>query len=64
MNFKLSIIFLLSIAPVCSIAQNDFGAWTGLDLRIPITKKLVTGVELQTRFNSNSPHLLFFHPQE
>lgn len=53
MNFKLSIIFLLSIAPVCSIAQNDFGAWTGLDLRIPITKKLVTGVELQTRFNSN-----------
>ena len=36
-----------------SLAQKDFGLWAGLDVRIPILKKLAIGVELQSRFESN-----------
>jgi hypothetical protein len=36
-----------------SVAQKDFGLWTGVDVRIPILKKLDVGVELQSRFESN-----------
>lgn len=34
-------------------AQKDFGLWSGVDLRVPLTKKLSTGIEIQARFNEN-----------
>jgi len=36
-----------------SIAQNDFNAWAGVDIRVPVTKKLNVGVKLESRFENN-----------
>lgn len=34
-------------------AQNDFGLWSGIDVRVPLTGKLDAGLEVQARFRDN-----------
>ena len=36
-----------------SIAQKDFGMWSGIDLRVPLTQKLDAGMEIEMRFHNN-----------
>lgn len=49
-------ILLLCIGLCCvhTWAQKDFGLWTGLELRVPLTQKLDVGLELQMRFHQNA----------
>lgn len=44
---------VLLLAPLVQ-GQKDFGLWTGVDLRVPITKKWSTGIEIQARLNNNA----------
>lgn len=50
---KLACIILISTASNFIHAQNDFGLWTGVDLNIPLTKKIKFGIDVQTRFDRN-----------
>ncbi|OFZ41246.1 MAG: hypothetical protein A3D92_23430 [Bacteroidetes bacterium RIFCSPHIGHO2_02_FULL_44_7] len=34
-------------------SQKDFGLWSGVDVRVPMTKKLSAGIEIQARFKDN-----------
>lgn len=34
-------------------AQNDFGLWSSVDLKVPVTKKLDVGIGINARFKSN-----------
>jgi len=49
--FRITIVFLCF--SVQSIAQSDFGLWTGLELNVPITKDIKFGLESQARFDNN-----------
>ncbi len=33
--------------------EQDFGLWSGVDVRVPLTKKLDAGLEVQMRFKNN-----------
>jgi len=47
-------LFIVGVAlPMLSSAQSDFGVWTGVDVRVPITKKLDAGMQLESRFANN-----------
>lgn len=65
---KISLLFAGIMLPLCSAAQKDFGAWIGGDLRMPLSKKLDVGLQLESRFENNvstvdqsfiSPYLKF-----
>jgi len=43
---------VLLLAPMVH-AQKDFGLWSGVDLRVPLTKKFSAGIEVQSRFKDN-----------
>ena len=51
--FKITFIGAFLALSWNATAQKDFGAWVGVDLRIPVMKKLELGVEVQSRFESN-----------
>ena len=51
---KNSLIVVGVAIPIFSSAQNDFGVWTGADVRLPITKKLDAGLQLESRFTNNA----------
>ncbi|MFT6282008.1 MAG: hypothetical protein ACJA0U_002141 [Salibacteraceae bacterium] len=47
-------LFVIGVTlPMLSSAQSDFGVWTGGDVRVPITKKLDAGMQLESRFSNN-----------
>jgi len=47
-------VLLIGISvPIEVSAQKDLNAWTGIDLRMPITKKLGTGLQIEGRFDNN-----------
>ncbi|NRA12089.1 MAG: DUF2490 domain-containing protein [Crocinitomicaceae bacterium] len=65
---KNSLLVVGVALPMFCSAQNDFGVWTGVDVRVPIIKKLDAGLQLESRFTNNvstvdqsfvSPYLKF-----
>lgn len=44
--------FIVSSSSVL-LAQNDFGLWSSVDLKVPVTKKLDVGFGINARFKSN-----------
>ena len=50
---KNSLLIVSVAVPFLSSAQIDFGIWTGADLRVPITKKLDAGLQMESRFANN-----------
>ena len=46
------LLFIIAF-PISVWSQSDFRAWTGADIRIPVTQKFTTGLEAQSRFKSN-----------
>lgn len=52
MRLLLTFFLVLGLS-VFSFGQKDFGLWSGIDLRLPVTKKLDFGLEIQARFENN-----------
>lgn len=48
---------LLLFLPFSAVGQSDFGAWTGVSVDVPLTKKLEVGSDVQTRYDSNLSEL-------
>ena len=52
-SLKIGLLIIGVALPMFSSAQNDFAAWTGIDLRVPVNKKLETGLQIEGRFDNN-----------
>lgn len=50
---KIAVILAFSCLSWSAFSQKDFGAWIGVDFRVPLLKKLDVGLEAQSRFESN-----------
>lgn len=53
MKKSIFILILLMSWSSTVLSQKDFGLWSSVDLKVPITKKLDVGVGINARFKSN-----------
>lgn len=53
MRQSLLILIFIGFWSSTILAQKDFGLWSSVDLKVPITKKLDVGLGINARFKSN-----------
>lgn len=53
-NLSILILCFLAGTQYLIAQKKDFGVWSSLDVKVPITKKLNAGVGLNARFKSNA----------
>lgn len=54
---KNALVLFLFLIGFGAIAQNDFGVWSGAEVKYNLSKKVEFGLECQMRFDNNSTRL-------